>query len=97
MHIQIFQLLEVLQRLCFEVKILDTTRHIMKSCDFHGELCDGLCTILAFDGEFIDHFGHCDLFILKIDQVMFYSSSNSCNSCVVEYFAYKVAVMYTTH
>lgn len=57
----------------------------MKNCDFHVELCDGMCTILAFDGEFIDHFGHSDVFILKVDEVMFYSSSNSC--IVVKYFA----------
>jgi hypothetical protein len=77
MHIRIFQLLEVLQSLCFEVKILYTTRHIMKNCDFHVELCDGMCTELTFDGEFVDHFVHSDLFILKIDEVMFYSSSTS--------------------
>ena len=45
---------------------------------FMSNFVMGMCTILTFDGEFIDHFGHSDLFILKIDEVMFYSSSNSC-------------------
>lgn len=42
----------------------------MRNCDFHVELRDGMCTTLAFDGDFIDHVGHSGLFILKIDEVL---------------------------